>query len=85
MCPYVCACVCFCVCVLLHDNSKRNRSNNMKLEYIVVYENSSDDFDHEYCRIKVKVTGGLKFFQHLSQYKMSGPITQLWYKIGSFY
>ena len=31
--------------VLLHDNSKRNRSKNMKLEYIVVYENSSDKFD----------------------------------------
>ena len=29
--------VCMCVCsVFLHDNSKSNRSSNMKLEYIVV-------------------------------------------------
>ena len=35
----------------------------MKLEYIVVYENSSDEFDIEHHRTKVKVTLGLqKFF-----------------------
>ena len=52
-----------CVCVFLHDNSKRNRSRNTKLEYIVVYENSSDEFDIELRRIKVKVTVGVqKFF-----------------------
>ena len=34
----------------------------MKLEYTVVYENSSDDFDIEHCRIKVKVTVGLQMF-----------------------
>ena len=52
----VCVCVCLCVCVFLHDNSKRNRSRNTKLEYIVVYENSSDEFDTELRRIKVKVS-----------------------------
>ena len=52
--------VCVCVCVFLHDNSKRNRSRNMTLEYIVVYENSSDKFDIEHHRIKVKVTVGLQ-------------------------
>ena len=41
----VCVCVCVCVCVFLHDNSKRNRSRNTKSEYIVVYENSSDEFE----------------------------------------
>ena len=51
----VSVCVCVCVCVFLHDNSKRNRSRNKKLEYIVVYENSSDDFDIELRRIKVTV------------------------------
>ena len=70
-------CVCVSVCVFLHDNSKRNRSGNMKLEYIVVYENSSDEFDIELCRIKVKVTVGVKNFPHLPQYKLSGPIVQL--------
>ena len=57
----------------------------MKLEYIVVYENSSDEFDIdiEHHRIKVKVTVGLQKFPHLPQYKLSGPITQLWYKLGS--
>ena len=58
----VCVCVCVCVCVFLHDNSKRNRSRNTKLEYIVVYENSSDEFDIELHRIKVKVTVGVQKF-----------------------
>ena len=44
----------------------------MKLEYIVVYENSSDEFDIEHHRIKVKVTVGLQKFSHLPQYKLSG-------------
>ena len=55
-------CVRVCVCVFLHNNSKRNRSRNTKLEYTVVYENSSEEFDIELRRIKVKVTvGGQKF------------------------
>ena len=58
----VCVRVCVCVCVFLHDNSKRNRSRNKKLEYIVVYENSSDEFDIELRRIKVKVTVGVQKF-----------------------
>ena len=62
----VCVCVCPCLCVFLHDNSKRNRSNNMKLEYIVlhVYEHSSDKFDieHHQIKAKAKVTVGLQKF-----------------------
>ena len=58
----VSVCVCVCVCVFLHDNSKRNRSRNTKSEYIVVYENSSDEFDIELHRIKVKVTVGVQEF-----------------------
>ena len=34
----------------------------MKLEYVVVYENSLDEFDIEHHRIKVKVTVGLQKF-----------------------
>ena len=56
----VCVCVCVCVCVFLHENSKRNRSRNTKLEYVVAYENSSDEFDIELRRIKVKVTIGVQ-------------------------
>ena len=55
----------------------------MKLEYIVVYENSSDELDIEHHRIKVKVTVGFKNFPYLPQYKLSGPITQLCYELGS--
>ena len=55
----------------------------MKLDYTVVYENSSDRFDIEHHWIKVKVTVGLQKFSHLPQYKLSGPITQLWYKLES--
>ena len=58
----LCVCVCVCVCVFLHDNSKRNLSRNTKSEYIVVYENSSDEFDIELHRIKVKVTVGIQKF-----------------------
>ena len=32
----------------------------MKLEYLVAYENSSDEFNIEHCRIKVKVTVGVQ-------------------------
>ena len=58
----VCVCVRVCVCVFLHNNSKRNRSRNTKFEYTVVYENSSDEFDIELRRIKVKVTVGVQKF-----------------------
>ena len=54
--------VCVCVCVFLHDNSKRKRSRNTKLEYIVVYENTLDEFDIELRRIKVRVTVGVQKF-----------------------
>ena len=60
LCVCVCASVFVCVCVFLHDNSKRNRYRNTKSEYIVVYENSSDEFDIELHRIKVKVTVGVQ-------------------------
>ena len=62
VCVCECVCVCPCVCVFLHDNSKRNRSRNTKSEYIVVYENSSDKFDIELHRVKVKVTVGVQKF-----------------------
>ena len=54
VCPSVCLSVCVCVCV--HDNSKNNCSIDLKLEHIVVYENSSDEFDIGHCPIKVMVT-----------------------------
>ena len=57
VCVCVCMCVCVCVSVCLHDNSKNNASIHLKLEHIVVYENSSDEFDIGYCPIKAKVTG----------------------------
>ena len=60
LCVCVCVSVFVCVCVFLHDNSKRNQSRNTKLEYIVVYEKSSDEFDIR--RIKVKVTVGVQKF-----------------------
>ena len=43
VCVSVCVSVCLSVCV--HDNSKNNGSIHMKLEHIVVYENSSALFD----------------------------------------
>ena len=59
--PSMCLCVRLSVCV--HDNSKNNGSIDLKLEHIVVYENSSDEVGIGHCPIKVKVTGvTLKFF-----------------------
>ena len=55
----------------------------MKLQYIVAYENASDKFDNGHCWIKVTVTLGN--FLDLSQNKLLGPRTQLWYKLGSLY
>ena len=50
----VCVCVSVCVCFCVHDNSK-NGLIHLKLEHIVVYENSWDEFDIGHCLIKVKV------------------------------
>ena len=50
---FVCVSACLSVCV--HNNSKNNGSIDLKLQHIVVYENSSDDFDIGHCPIKVKV------------------------------
>ena len=57
-CVRVCVCVCLSVClsVCVQDNTKNNDSIHLKLEYIVVYENSSDEFDMGHCLINVKVT-----------------------------
>ena len=54
----VCLSVClsWCLSVCVHDNSKNNGSIDVKLEHIVVYENSLDEFDIGHCPIKVKVT-----------------------------
>ena len=54
VCLSVCVRVCLSICV--HDNSKNNGSIDLKLEHIVVYENSSDEFDIGHCLIKVKDT-----------------------------
>ena len=39
----------------------------MKLEYIVAYENSSDEFNIELRQIKVQVTVGVQNFPHLTR------------------
>ena len=70
-------CVCLYACV--HVNSKNYGSVALKLEHIVVYENSSDDFDIGHCPIKVKSRRDFEFFLHLPQYKLSRPISQLWH------
>ena len=54
MCACVRACVRLSVCV--HDNSRNNASIHLKLAHIVVYENSSDEFDIGHFVIKVKVS-----------------------------
>ena len=53
VCVHACMCVCFCMI------TQKEKTWNMKLEYIVVYGSSSEEFDNEHCQIKVKITGGL--------------------------
>ena len=88
VCVCVCLCVCVCVCVCLHDISKRNRSKNTKLEYIA-YENSSDEFDIEHPRIKVKVTVGLQKFSPFTTIQIlrsyNSTLVQAWKLIASMY
>ena len=81
------ACVRVCVWVFVNDNTKRNQSRNMILEYIVVYERSSR---HRTTSMLNNVGSrsrplfAFKSFPNLPQYKLSGPIdlTQFWYRIG---
>ena len=75
--------VCLCVCLSVYTiTQKNNGSIHLKLEHIVVYENSSEEFDIGHCVSKVKVTELLQNFLHLPQYKLSDPISQLW-QLGS--
>ena len=76
VCVNVPLCVSVCMCLCVHDNSISNQSRNIKLEYIVGYEIS-------WTSLKMGMVGSRSFF-HLPQYKLSGPITQIWYKLGSF-
>ena len=52
VCVSMCLCVSVCVLVSVYTITEKN---NLKLEHIVVYENSSDEFDIGHCLIKVKV------------------------------
>ena len=66
-CPSVCLSVCLgvclgvflCVCLSVYTITQNNGSIDLKLEHIVVYKNSSDEFDIGHCPIKVKVTAWL--------------------------
>ena len=50
-------CVCVCVCVSVYTISQKIMAQiHLKLEHIVVYENSLDKLDIGHCPIKVKVT-----------------------------
>ena len=44
------------VSVCVHDKSNNNGSFHLKPEHIVVYENSSEEFDIGHYLIKVKIT-----------------------------
>ena len=54
----------------------------MKLKQIVVDENISDKFGVGPRSVSLH---DFEFFLHLPQYKLSSPITRLWYKLGRLY
>ena len=61
----MCVCVCLSVCVFVYT-IKNNGSIHLKLEHIVVYENSSDQFNIRHCPIKIKVTDDFENFSHFT-------------------
>ena len=60
VCPSVCVCarvsVFPCPCMI----TQKHLSRNMKFKYIVVYENSFDEFNIGHFQIKVKVSAGVQ-------------------------
>ena len=61
-----------------HDNSKKNESNNLKLEEILGYGTYSGDVLSRTISWR-----DFEFFLHLPQYNLSIPISQLWHRLGS--
>ena len=53
----------------------------MKLEYMLVYENSSDNFNIEHHWIKVKVTVGIK--ERALKIDRVNSLSQLWIMLGN--
>ena len=79
VCLSVCPSVCVCVCLSVYKiTQKKNALINLKLEHVVVYENSS-----AFCDQVQGHSVTLKIFPHLLQYKLSRPISQLWHMLGS--
>ena len=56
MCVSLCLCVCLSVCLCMKDMITQKIKVHLKLEHIVVYENSLDEFDIGHYPINVKVT-----------------------------
>ena len=69
--------------VFVETNSKNNVSINLKLEHIVLYENSSDEFDIGHLPNKIKVTVGLQICSGFTKNKLLSSISQLWHKTAS--
>ena len=74
----VCVSLCLRVSVCVHNNSKTNQSINLKLEHIVVYENSMGN-----CTIKsdLEFSSPLTTMSYISA--LSCPISQLCHKLRS--
>ena len=64
------------VCLSVYTITKNNGSIHLKLEHIVVYENSSDEFNIGHCPIKSRSRRDFEIFLHLPEYKLSSPISQ---------
>ena len=56
VCMCVCVRVCACVCVSMIKSLK---CRHTKFQYVVSYDNSSDQFDIGLCAIKVNVMVGI--------------------------
>ena len=79
LCVFVCVCLSVCpsVCLSVYTiTQKIIWSFHLKLEHIVVYENSSNEFDTEHCPIKVKVSP-------FTTIQLSSAVSQFWHMLGS--
>ena len=63
-------CVCVSVCLSVYTITKKNGSIDLKLEHIVVYKNSSDEFDIWALSDQGQGHGVTEIFLHLPLYKL---------------
>ena len=82
VCVCVCLCVCVCFCTITQKEIDLGTRNRNTLQYMKIARTSSI---LSFIGSRSRSLQAFKNFPHLPQYKLSGPIVQLWYKLGTLY